>query len=91
MCKLCNNDECLWEEKLDLAKGYWQVHLSERAKKISAIITPFDSYEPKVMALGLKNATSTFQKLICKVLSGIDNCVVYLDDLVVFQRHGMST
>ncbi|XP_068221744.1 uncharacterized protein [Palaemon carinicauda] len=70
--------------KLDLAKGYWQVPLSSRAQKISAFITPFGSYEPKVMAFGLRNAASTFQRLMNRVLNGIDNCVVYLDDLVIF-------
>ena len=70
--------------KLDLAKGYWQVPLSERARKISAFTTPFGSYEPKVMAFGLRNAACTFQKLMNKVLNGIPNCVVYLDDVVIF-------
>ncbi|XP_064097613.1 uncharacterized protein LOC135209005 [Macrobrachium nipponense] len=66
--------------------SYWQVPLSERARKISAFITPFGSFEPKVMAFGLKNAASTFQRLMNKVLNGINNCVVYLDDLVIFSE-----
>ena len=70
--------------KIDLLKGYWQVPLSKRAQKISAFVTPSGSYECKVMPFGMRNAASTFQRLMSVVLSGIDGCVVYLDDIVVF-------
>ncbi|XP_066969257.1 uncharacterized protein [Macrobrachium rosenbergii] len=33
--------------KLDLLKGYWQVPLSDRAREISAFVTPFGLYECK--------------------------------------------
>lgn len=35
--------------KFDLLKGYWQVPLSQRARKISAFITPSGLYSYKVM------------------------------------------
>lgn len=36
------------------------------------------------MALGMQNAASTFQKLVNQVISGLDNCEAYLDDIVVY-------
>ena len=40
--------------KFDLLKGYWQVPLTERAKEISAFVTPKGFHQCKVMPFGLK-------------------------------------
>lgn len=70
--------------KLDLLKGFWQVPLTARAQDISAFITPDGLYTYNVMPFGLKNAPSTFQRLMNKVLDGLEGCAAYLDDVVVF-------
>ena len=70
--------------KLDLLKGYWQVPLSDRAREISAFVTPDGLWSYSVMAFGMRNAPSTFQRLVNRVLSGLPNCEAYLDDLVVY-------
>ena len=72
--------------KLDLLKGYWQVPLTERAKNISAFVTPDDFLQYTVMAFGMRNAPATFQRLVNVVLSGLSFCEAYLDDLVVCSR-----
>lgn len=69
--------------KLDLLKGYWQVPLTERAKEISAFVTPDDFLQYTVMAFGMRNAPATFQRLMNVVLAGLPFCAAYLDDLVV--------
>ena len=70
--------------KLDLLKGYWGVGLTARASEISAFVTPDGLYQYTVMPFGLRNAPATFQRLMRTVLSGVKNCEVYLDDVVVF-------
>ncbi|KAG1935376.1 gag-pol fusion protein [Pimephales promelas] len=70
--------------KLDLLRGYWQVPLTRRAQEISSFVTPSGLYSYKVMSFGLRNAPATFQRLMNRVVSGLDGCAVYLDDLVVF-------
>ncbi|XP_073809789.1 uncharacterized protein [Danio rerio] len=70
--------------KLDLLKGYWQVGLSERAREISAFVTPDAFLNYRVMAFGMKNAPSTFQRLVNTVLAGVPNCEAYLDDVVLY-------
>ncbi|XP_062610561.1 uncharacterized protein LOC134272333, partial [Saccostrea cucullata] len=77
--------------KFDLLKGYWQVPLTERAKEISAFVTPKGFYQYKVMPFGLKNAPATFQRMINHLLSDVDASEAYIDDVIVysntFQKH----
>ena len=68
--------------KFDLLKGYWQVPLSQRAREISAF--GLFSYCHLVMSFGLQNAPATFQRLMNMVVSGLDGCAVYLDDVVIY-------
>ena len=61
----------------DLLKGYWQVPLTDRAKLISAFVTPDCFLQYTVMEFGMRNAPATFQRLINKVLSGLEGCGGY--------------
>ena len=70
--------------KLDLLKGYWQVPLSKRAQDIAAFVTPTGLYSYTVMPFGLRNSPATFQRLMNRVVSGLEGCSVYLDDLVIY-------
>lgn len=70
--------------KLDLLKGYWQVPLTQRAREISAFVTPDDFCEYTVMAFGMRNAPATFQRLVNRVLTGVACCEAYLDDVVIY-------
>ena len=69
---------------LDLAKGYWQVPLTPRAREIAAFSTPFGHYECITMPFGLKSAPMTFQRAMNAILSGVgDFACAYLDDISV--------
>lgn len=70
--------------KFDLLKGYWQVPLTKRAREIAAFVTPSGLYCYNVMPFGLRNAPATFQRLMNLVVSGLEGCAVYLDDVVVY-------
>ena len=70
--------------KFDLLKGYWQVGLTPRARKISAFVTGDGLYECKVMPFGMKNAAATFQRLMNLITYNLEGCVVYIDDLVIY-------
>ena len=37
-----------------------------------------------VMAFGMRNAPATFQRLMQQVLGDVNNCSVYLDDVVIY-------
>ncbi|XP_063596500.1 uncharacterized protein LOC134773250 [Penaeus indicus] len=70
--------------RIDLLKGYYQVPLTDNAKKISALITPTGLYQYRTMPFGMKGAPATFQRLITNILSGLDRVAAYLDDLIIF-------
>lgn len=70
--------------KLDLLKGYYQVPLTPRAQEISSFITPSGLYSYNRMSFGLRNAPSTFQRLMNRVVAGLEGCAVYLDDVVSY-------
>uniref|UniRef100_A0A7N8YKI4 Gypsy retrotransposon integrase-like protein 1 n=2 Tax=Mastacembelus armatus TaxID=205130 RepID=A0A7N8YKI4_9TELE len=73
--------------RLDLLKGYWQVPLTERASEIAAFVTPDCLLQYTVMAFGLCNAPATFQRLMNIVLHDVEECSVYLDDVVVYTQN----
>ncbi|PVD21605.1 hypothetical protein C0Q70_17404 [Pomacea canaliculata] len=74
---------------LDLSKAYYQVPLSERAKKISAFTTPFGLYEFQRLPFGLVNAPMTFQRLMDCCLSDMNlaELIIFLDDILI---HGTN-
>ncbi|CAM5092865.1 unnamed protein product [Eretmochelys imbricata] len=70
---------------LDLTKGYWQVPLDESAKERSAFTTHLGLYEFNVLPFGLRNAPTTFQRLVDGLLAGLgEYAVAYLDDVAIF-------
>ena len=77
---------------IDLASGFWQIRLDPSSQKKTAFVVPQGLYEFRVMPFGLTNAPGVFQRLMQRVLAGLnppdgpDFVSVYLDDVLVFSR-----
>jgi len=71
---------------IDLASGFYQVRLDDESKELTAILTPDCLFQFTRMPFGLKCAPATFQRLMDLVLAGLTcrNCLVYLDDILIF-------
>ncbi|KAJ8017967.1 hypothetical protein HOLleu_44301 [Holothuria leucospilota] len=78
-----------WFCTLDLASGYWQVEVKESDQPKTAFVTYGGLYQFKVLPFGLCNAPATFERLMERVLKGLQwqTCLLYLDDVIV---HGNS-
>jgi len=70
----------------DLASGFHQIPMAPADAQKTAFSTPFGHYEFKRMPFGLKNAPATFQRLMDRILSGLQGIelFVYLDDIVIY-------
>ena len=74
---------------LDLIQGYHQVELEEAAKPKTAFIAPQcnpSQWEFNYMPFGLKGAPRTFQRMMDRLLHGLDYriAMAYLDDVIVY-------
>ena len=73
---------------LDLVSGYWQVPLDRDAREKSAFVTRGGLWQWKVLPFGLTSAPATFERLMEKVLKGLQwqTLLLYLDDVIVFSK-----
>ena len=70
---------------LDAFQGYHQIPLAMDDQEKTAFVTPVGNYHYKVMPFGLKNAGSTYQRMMTKMFEPQlgKNVEVYIDDMVV--------
>ncbi|KAL1123671.1 hypothetical protein AAG570_001444 [Ranatra chinensis] len=73
---------------LDLNGGYIQIRINESDCEKTAFQFERGDYEFTRMPFGLKNAPTTFQRLMDEFLEGLDEGAiqVYMDDIIVFSR-----
>lgn len=71
---------------LDLASGFHQIEMDPRDVSKTAFTVEGGHYEYVRMPFGLKNAPSTFQRVMDNVLKELQGtiCLVYLDDIIIF-------
>ena len=72
--------------KLDLTKGYYQVLLNPADIPKNAITTLFGSYTFNYSCFGLRNAGTTFQRLMDDIFGILDFVRVYIDDILAFSK-----
>ena len=70
---------------LDAFQGYHQIALALDDQEKTVFITPIRNYHYKVMSFGLKNARSTYQRMITRMFESLlgKNIEIYIDDMVV--------
>ncbi len=70
--------------KIDLAKGFHQVGVSEADRDKTAFVCPFGKFRFVRMPFGLTNAPAVFQRCMDIVLKDCVSCSrVYIDDVLV--------
>ena len=69
--------------KIDLCSAFLQVPLDEKSKVFTTINTPEGLFEYQYLPMGTSCSPALFQELLCRILDGIDNCVIYQDDILL--------
>ena len=74
-----------WMSFLDAFQGYHQIPLALYDQEKTVFVTLVGNYHYKVMLFGLKNAGSTYQRMMTKMFEPQlgKNVEVYIDDMVV--------
>ena len=85
---LIGNEQASYFSVLDAHSGFWQVPLTERAKKLSAFVTQSGQYSWTVTPFGLINSPASFSLVMSSVLRGWNYRVAlcYVDDVIIFSR-----
>ena len=70
---------------LNAFQGYHQILLALDDQEKTAFVTPVKNYHYKVMSFGLKNAESTYQRMMTRMFKSQlgKNIEIYIDDMVV--------
>ena len=70
---------------LDAFQGYHQIPLALDDQEKTACVTSIGNYHYKVMPFGLKNAGSTYQRMMTRMFEPLlgKNIEIYIDDMMV--------
>ena len=70
---------------LDVFQDYHQIPLALDGQEKTAFVTPIGNYHYKVMPFGVKNAGSTYQRMMTRMFKSQlgKNIEIYIDDMVV--------
>lgn len=69
--------------KIDLQNAYLQLPLDDKSKEYTVINTSEGLYCYNYLPFGLASSPAIFQSFLCQVLSGIDQIIIYQDDILV--------
>jgi hypothetical protein len=70
--------------RLDVVSAFWQIPMNPQDVKYTGFITPDGKYEWVRMPFGLRNSSSSWQRFIDNMMTGIPFAIVYLDDEFIF-------
>uniref|UniRef100_A0A9I9D788 Reverse transcriptase domain-containing protein n=1 Tax=Cucumis melo TaxID=3656 RepID=A0A9I9D788_CUCME len=69
--------------KFDMKSGFWQIQIHPADRYKTAFNVPFGQFQWNVMPLGLKNASSEFQKIMNDIFNQYQEfTIVYIDDVL---------
>ena len=73
---------------LDATDGFWQILMEELSKDYTGFTVQGMHYRWRVMPMGLKGSSLTFQRAMHHILAELVGkiCLVYIDDVIMFGK-----
>ena len=72
--------------KIDLREAFQQLKLSEKSKSLLTVNSIIGLLQYERMPYGIKTAPQVFQKVMDKMLAGLNNVVCYIDDILIWSQ-----
>ena len=72
--------------KIDLSQAFLQLPLDEYSKQFTVINTPSGLFQYNFLPFGLTASSGIFQAFLTETLSGIDNLIIYQDDVLILSE-----
>lgn len=70
--------------KIDLANAFHQIPLSNEAKELTTINTPYGLYQYQRLPFGIHASPAIFQSVINQILGNLPGVKAYQDDIIVY-------
>ena len=83
---------CTYFSTIDLRSGFHQIPLSQDAREKCAFACTFKGkYQFRVLPFGLKTAPFIFQRMVGRLLEGLEAfAVAYIDDILIFTKGSLT-
>ena len=70
--------------KLDMTKGYWQIHMRSEDILKTSFVTPDGCWEFIKMPFGAMSSAATYIKMMRRLTEGMKNIDHYIDDCLIY-------
>jgi hypothetical protein len=71
---------------IDLKNGFNQIPLDRESQELTGFMLMNKTYRYRRVPFGIRSGPKLFQKTISRFLEGIENCFVYIDDIVIYSK-----
>lgn len=70
--------------KLDLTSAYYHLELTQQSRELTTFLSENGMYRFTRLMFGVNCAPEIFQREMSRILLGIENVIVYIDDILIF-------
>ncbi|XP_055589807.1 uncharacterized protein K02A2.6-like [Uranotaenia lowii] len=70
--------------KLDLTNAFYHLELSKESRDLTTFLSENGMFRYTRLMFGVNAAPEIFQREMCRVLEGIENIIIYIDDILAY-------
>lgn len=73
--------------KLDLTSAFYHLELHEESRDLTTFLTEDGMFRFTRLMFGVNCAPEIFQREMSRILGGVNNVIVYIDDILIFANN----